>query len=123
MLNFIKGFLLFIFSIIGNLIIFIFGYTFGLVSSLRKKESGKWHTDLARGKDQYINGVCKYLFNRFLIHSDSLYKFGNIDETISSVIGKNKIVGSLSLLGRIIDKILDLIEKDHTLKSIDKTEY
>lgn len=122
MLRFIKAFILFLLSIIGNAIIFVVAYLYGFFVSAMKRESHQYHFDLAIGMDQYINGVCKYLFNFLLIHSDSHYKFGNVDETISSVIGKNKIVGSLSKLGLFVDAILERLDKGHSINSIDKTE-
>jgi len=47
------------------------------------------------------------------------YKFGNRKETISSVLGKNKRDKTLTILGISIANILDFIEKDHCIKSID----
>ena len=46
------------------------------------------------------------------------YEFGNISETISSALGKNKRDGTLSKFGKIICAILDFIDKDHCIKSI-----
>ena len=46
------------------------------------------------------------------------YKFGNINETISSVLGKNQRFGHLTKFGKVICKILDTIDKNHCEKSI-----
>ena len=48
----------------------------------------------------------------------SLDRFGNFEETISSVLGKNQRDNTLSRTGRALVWILDLIEKEHCKKSI-----
>jgi hypothetical protein len=46
------------------------------------------------------------------------YQFGNPNETISSALGKNERDKTLTKCGRILVKILDLIDKNHCKKSI-----
>jgi hypothetical protein len=46
------------------------------------------------------------------------YKFGNPNETISSALGKNERDNTLTKCGRILVKILDIIDKNHCKKSI-----
>ena len=46
------------------------------------------------------------------------YKFGNSKETISSALSKNKRDGTLSRTGKLLAWILDKIDKNHVLKSI-----
>ena len=72
---------------------------------------------LALGLDQIGNAVCRDMFNRLLIEKD-WYKFGKVQETISSVLGKNQMLDTLSLWGWILVSILELFEEDHCLKSI-----
>ena len=72
---------------------------------------------LALWLDQIGNAVCRDIFNRLLIEKDG-YKFGKVQETISSVLGKNQMLDTLSLWGRILVSILELFEEDHCLKSI-----
>lgn len=98
-----------------------FLFTYGVISASIKGERKKYLKDLAIAKDQYGNAVGKYVFNHCLITDDG-YKFGNIDETISSVIGKNKARGTLNKSGKLVDKMLEFFEKDHSIKSIDETE-
>ena len=57
------------------------------------------------------------LFNDILIKIGG-YKFGNRQETISSVLGKNQRSNTLTRAGRILRFILDFIDKDHCLNSI-----
>jgi len=93
----------------------------GVICSYKQREHRKYFKDLAIAKDQYGNAVGKYVFNLLFITKEG-YSFGNIDETISSCIGKNKIKGTLTLLGRLIDHLLNLFEENHSIKSIDNTE-
>lgn len=72
---------------------------------------------LALWLDQIGNAVCRDIFNRLLIEKDG-YKFGKVQETISSVLGKNQMLDTLSLWGRILVSILELFEEDHCIKSI-----
>ena len=72
---------------------------------------------LALWLDQIGNAVCRDLFNRLLIEQDG-YKFGKVQETISSVLGKNQMLDTLSLWGWILISILELFEEDHCIKSI-----
>lgn len=72
---------------------------------------------LALGLDQIGNAVCRDMFNRLLIEEDG-YKFGKVQETISSVLGKNQMLDTLSLWGLILVSILDLFERNHCIKSI-----
>ena len=45
----------------------------------------------------------------FLDTAINIDRFGNIDETISSVLGKNQRFGHLTKFGKVICKILDTI--------------
>ena len=71
------------------------------------------------GLDQIGNSTCYIFLNNVIIKDDTIYSFGNIDETISSVIGKNKLQGNLTICGRILDYILNLIDNNHSIKSIE----
>ena len=63
------------------------------------------------------NIVCGDLFNIVMI-KHSGYRFGARTETISSVLGKNKLSNTLTRLGKLIAKILDTIDNNHCIKSI-----
>ena len=58
------------------------------------------------------------LFNTIMITKDG-YKFGNEDETISSVLGKNQLKGTFRIIGYCLNRILDKLEKNHSIKSIE----
>ena len=68
--------------------------------------------------DKFGNREFRTSLNKCLINKNSPFKFGNIDETISSVLGKNKRFGHLTKFGKVICKILDTIDKNHCEKSI-----
>jgi len=116
------GLILLIVSILLKLILAPFLYLFGTIVSLSKGEYFQWDLDLAIAKDQYGNALGKYLFNLVLIKKESKHHFGNIKECLSSVIGKNKRDNTLTLLGRFIDNILDILQPNHSLNSIDDSE-
>jgi len=84
----------------------------------RKVLVAKMLFELARGIDQTGNAVCFDFFNWALVKDDGLAPFGNVDETISSVIGRNKQLENLTWVGRLLDLILDGIDFNHTIKSI-----
>lgn len=75
--------------------------------------------NLAISLDQFGNVACGGLFNFTLIQRGSKHKFGNPDETVSSVIGKNKVKNSLSLAGKLLDWVLDKLDANHSIKSIE----
>ena len=79
---------------------------------------GEYLLEIAISIDQLGNVVMQHLFNKLWI-SKAGYKFGNGDETISSFIGKNLKAGTLSRFGKLISQILDTIDTNHSLNSID----
>ena len=60
------------------------------------------------------------MFNRLLIEQDG-YKFGKVQETISSVLGKNQMLDTLSLWGWILVSILELFEEEHCINLRDSS--
>ena len=117
------GLLLFIIASIIKWAIAPFSYVYGSIAALiaGNGEFHRYNMDLAIAKDQYGNVICQYVFNHLLIKKTG-YKFGNADETVSSVIGKNKLNNTLTFLGRTLDNILDFFDENHSVKSIDNTE-
>lgn len=73
---------------------------------------------IATSVDTSGNVICKDLFNLVLIKKSG-YQFGNRKETISSVLGKNQRDGTLTKLGKAVVFVLDKIEDNHCLISID----
>lgn len=114
------AFILYLVASILKMVLAPFAYIYGFIQASRDRRLNYYHKDLALAKDQYGNALCQYLFNALLIEKNG-YKFGNIDETISSVIGKNKRDKTLSKLGKMLDWTLNLFEKNHSIISIDDT--
>jgi hypothetical protein len=86
--------------------------------SLSFKRLDEQFLSIATSIDASGNVVCKDLFNLILIEKGG-YEFGKRKETISSALGKNQRNNTLTGLGRLIAFILDKIDSDHCLKSID----
>lgn len=57
------------------------------------------------------------MLNRLLITS-GWYSFGKVQETISSVLGKNQETGTLTFFWAMIVKLLDTLDKNHCKDSI-----
>jgi hypothetical protein len=69
--------------------------------------------------DRFGNREFRTLFNKVLI-TENGYQFGDIGETISSVLGKNERDETLTKAGKMLVLVLDKIDKGHAEKSIDK---
>ena len=82
----------------------------------------KYFWNIAVSLDQLGNVICSELLRLTLITKESEDPFGNPDETISSVIGKNKKADTLSWFGKRIDGLLDRFDKNHSEDSIEDHE-
>lgn len=109
------------------LLLYIIGMLVGMFKSFYERQVGEglksvdyklWY--LAIMKDQTGNIVCKELFDWLLITKDSTNFFGSQDETISSVLGKNELAGTLSKTGLWLANKLNSIEPNHCINSINK---
>jgi hypothetical protein len=95
---------------------FIFvNYKYGL----KWKVINDFFRETAVDIDRFGNRNFRTLWNLTMITNEG-YKFGNIKETISSVLGKNKRDGTLTKIGMILCDILDFFDKNHCIKSIDE---
>ncbi len=119
--NPVIGLLLFLISIVLFAISGPLGFIYGILHSLFTKGFrgvGEYLLKIAISIDQLGNVQMQHLLNVLWIKEGG-YKFGNRDETISSALGRNNKLGTLTGFGRMIDKFLDLIDPDHSLNSID----
>ena len=66
---------------------------------------------------QMLNIKGREVFNSLFILENG-YQFGNGLESVSSVLGKNMMMGTLSPVGVIIVQLLNLFEPNHAVKSI-----
>ena len=109
--------LLFILLLIPSLvwsIIKILG-RFELLVGLKKLDS--YFLSVAYSLDLLGNVLCSSLLNVVLITPNG-YQFGNWNQTISYVLGKNKSMNTLTKLGSFIARFLNLIDKNHVEKAV-----
>lgn len=92
----------------------------GIVLSLFTHRANRYFIDIAKSIDKFGNVLCQYLFNVLLINKNG-YKFGNTSETISSVLGKNYKEKTLTITGLFISKVLNKLDPNHVIKSIDNS--
>tara|TARA_R110000824_G_scaffold308292_3_gene495804 strand:+ start:180 stop:563 length:384 start_codon:yes stop_codon:yes gene_type:complete len=88
-----------------------------LVSRKPKKFLKLWAGKTARSLDVLFNVIGADMLTDILIKEGG-YKFGNKKETISSVIGKNHRIDTLTVFGKFLRWLLDKIEKDHCRDAI-----
>lgn len=115
------GILLFFISIVLFIFTLPFGFIYGLFHGLFQKGVvglGEYLLKIAISIDQLGNVGMQHLLNLVWIKKGG-YKFGNRDETISSALGRNNKLGTLTKFGKFIDQLLDFIDKNHSLNSID----
>ena len=119
------GFLLFIVAFGLSILLYPFAFIYSLYKDFIKakfkvglKNLDKHFLDMASSIDANGNVVCDDLFNKIFITFVG-YQFGNRKETISSVLGKNEQNKTLTWLGLLLVKLLNLIQKNHCKNSID----
>ena len=104
-----------------GLILYIIAYLLFLpltiFNALNVKKKG-YFKDTAINIDRFGNREFRFSLNKYLITEKSPDRFGNIEETISSVLGKNELSDNLTTLGKLLCWVLDKIEKNHCIKSI-----
>lgn len=71
--------------------------------------------------DKFGNRELRTLFN-LVFKKKGGYEFGNMEETISSALGKNQRNNTLSTAGKVLVRVLDTIDKNHCEKSIKEIE-
>jgi len=75
--------------------------------------------NIALSIDILGNFCCAIMFNVILIkNTQSLYRFGKNGDTISKVIGLNLQQGNLTMVGKGVNKVLNIFEKDHSIKAV-----
>lgn len=107
------GIILFITSLILGIPLMTIGFIYGILKAL----FGYCSSILilcAIGVDRLGNVVCGELFNDILItRNENSHKFGNMNETVSRVLGLNKRTNTLTKFGRGIANILNWIHPNH----------
>ena len=105
------GFLLFLIAYVLFLPLTIINYC------VVKNRKGYFKSS-AISLDKFGNREFRTLLNKTLIIRSG-YQFGNMNETISGVLGKNERDKTLTKTGKGVAFILDKIDPNHCLKSID----
>jgi hypothetical protein len=111
------GLLLFTIAIILFIPLTVINLTLVLVKSPRWKTLDGYFHQTAIDIDRFGNRNFRTLLNDTLI-KDSPFRFGDPRETISSVLGKNKEIGTLTYIGNLLANLLDLLDHNHCQKSI-----
>lgn len=103
------------------MILFIIAYVLYLpltiINWLFVNDKSGYFKSSAINLDKFGNREFRTLFNKTLATG---HRFGDINETISSVLGKNQLTGTLTCLGKALVWILDKIDNNHVIKSIDE---
>ncbi|MCB0647474.1 MAG: hypothetical protein KDC49_12485 [Saprospiraceae bacterium] len=116
------GILLLAISVILSVFTLPFGFLYGILHTLFKefiKGIGEYCMELATVIDQQGNVIMQHLLNLLWIKGADRYLFGDRDETISSALGKNQDRNTLSKFGKLIVWLLDKIDPNHSLNSIE----
>ena len=92
-------------------------FPFGVLVRMFYRNVGEYSYRILISIDQLGNVVCDKLFDLTLVKGNY---FGDEDETISSAMGRAKLNNDLTFTGKILDSILNLIDNNHSIKSIEK---
>ena len=82
-----------------------------------KRMLSVWFYRTAKEIDIFANVNGSEFFDAIFITNGG-YRFGNLKETISSVIGKNQRYKTLSIAGHLLRWMLDKIDYNHCINSI-----
>lgn len=127
MKNLIKSIAVFVVAYYAYKYLLFLGIIYAFIVSVFKKRERNEPTfseylwRLAASIDQTMNACLLFILNDFMRFPNGI-NYGNIDETISGVTGKNQLSNSLTWFGKLINKFLSLLEKDHSIKAIEKDE-
>jgi hypothetical protein len=117
-----KSCLLFLIALILLVVTAPFGFVYALLRQLifeKVKSLSLFFIELALVLDEAGNVVMQHLLNdTLLLKQKDTYYFGNKKETISSVIGKNELTGTLTGLGKALNAFLNFVDQGHSLNSI-----
>jgi 8-oxo-dGTP diphosphatase len=102
-------------------VLFIIFAPIGWVVALFFKGRKDYFWRVSLSIDQTGNVVCGKLFD-LTLRKPNGYSFGEVDRTISYALGRNKIMNTLTKTGKALDKLLDIIDKEHTLNAVKSGE-
>lgn len=112
------NFILLVLALILAVVLFPIGWVYGLVTlRLSLARLSHYFLTIALSIDQMGNVILAPLFNKIMIKRNG-YKFGDEDETISYVLGRNQITETLSKFGNLLANFLDWIDENHCSKTV-----
>jgi hypothetical protein len=111
------GFILNIIASILKTALQPFCFVYGTIRALQRKEFNTWQKTLAYTKDVWGNSLIKYIADDVLITKKSKFKFGHKKQTISYVLGANKLHNTLTIFGKLLSNILNFIDPNHVEKA------
>jgi hypothetical protein len=94
------------------------GFVIGTVYNIIKGRGNEYIYNTLIEIDHLGNVVCAPLFNLILITPAAISVFGLPNETISSVLGKNKVANTLSWFGYGLAWLLNSLQENHVENSI-----
>lgn len=125
--NLLKSIIVFIIAYFAIKYLLFFGIGYALVTILFKKKQdyeptfSKFLWDLSLSIDQTLNVCLQFILNDLMKYPKGAI-FGNPDETISGVTGKNQRLNNLTWFGKCVNWFLNKLEKDHSIKAIEEDE-
>lgn len=110
--------ILLILALLLAVVLFPIGWVHGLFTiKLSISRLSHYLLTIALSIDQMGNVILAPLFNKIMIKRNG-YKFGDEDETISYVLGRNQITETLSKCGNLLANLLDWIDPNHCAKTV-----
>ena len=109
---------LLILALLLAVVLFPVGWVHGLITlRLSISRLSHYFLTISLSIDQMGNVILAPLFNKIMIKRNG-YKFGDEDETISYVLGRNQITETLSKCGNLLANLLDWIDPNHCDKTV-----
>jgi 8-oxo-dGTP diphosphatase len=116
-----KAIINFLLAIIARVSFYFLGLFLYIIGVILTHKRSQYHLNIGIAYDQLGNVVGAPLFN-VILRKYGGARFGNPDETISSVLGKLKRTGHLTALGKFFADMLNKIEVEHVEKAIEEDE-
>ena len=114
--------ILFLVAFSMSIVLYTVGFIYNLFRSIKHGGFKQYLYNIAFTIDQSGNVICGPMFNDWFRKKEGKL-FGNQDETISHVLGKNQESKTLYPLGKIIAGILNLLDKDHCYKAANNPQF
>lgn len=118
-----RGLLHLIAAIIISAFVLPIGFLYSVGNRILEKLDNYFYS-IAYKINVFSTYVCSDFYNDILLKKNSITKFlfGKRNVSISYHIGKNIEYKSLSQVGKIINSILNIIEKDHCIKAVQRED-